>query len=493
MTTGKKIAAGFAAALLLMVIVGTITYVNTAKLVATSEMVTDTHAVIAGLSGLLSKLQDAETGQRGYLLTGIDRYLEPYNTAIQTVETDIKELRELTSDKRNQQLRIDTLDLLVKDKLAELQQTIELRKGDGSVDDQAAFQAALEVVKTDRGKELMDEIRNVIAEMEKEESNLLQQRDEEADKAAQTTILAVVIGTLVVLVLVITISIFIIRGLAQSLSRLSVATGQVAAAATEIAAVSQQQVSNLTQSATSLNQMAATSEEFKSSIQEFTDRARSVLEAAEETARQAAEGIGLTKQSAAKSEAVRSQAQTAGESVLSLVEHMQRIGEITAAVNEIAEQTKLLALNASIEAARAGEEGRGFAVVATQVRELANQSKEAAVRIDSLIGETQKSTQAVVSRIEEGSHLSDETAELAVTTGARFQRIADSIEQTAEAVKQIADGAQQQEEGIFELAQGMTEVNTGAKQTLANAEQAQRSIVAIDRQIKSLNEGIAKL
>jgi len=270
------------------------------------------------------------------------------------------------------------------------------------------------------------------------------------------------------------------------------AVNVVSASSREIAAGSRQQVTNLSQSATALNQMAATTEEFKTSIQEFADRARSVLEAAQETAKQAAEGISLTRQSATRSEDVRSHSETAGESVLSLVEHMQRIGEITSAVNEIAEQTKLLALNASIEAARAGEGGRGFAVVATQVRELANQSKQAALRIDALIGETQKSTQNVVGRIEEGSRLSDQTAELAETMAERFQRIADSIGQTAEAVKQIAAGAQQQEKGVVELAQGMTEVNTGAKESLAAAEQTQKSIAAIDQRLTALNDSMAR-
>ena len=159
----------------------------------------------------------------------------------------------------------------------------------------------------------------------------------------------------------------------------------------EIAIGVQQQVGGLTETATSLNQMTTTAEQFKATIQEFVDRARAVQDAIEETASQAAEGRTLTQQSADRSEAARDNAQSAGESVLRFTEQMQRIGEITIVVNEIAEQTKLLALNASIEAARAGEEGRGFAVVATQVRELANQSKEAAIRINGMIGDSQKS------------------------------------------------------------------------------------------------------
>jgi methyl-accepting chemotaxis protein len=269
-------------------------------------------------------------------------------------------------------------------------------------------------------------------------------------------------------------------------------SAEVMVSSREIAAGAEQQVTNLTQSAASLNQMATTTEEFKTTIQEFADRARSVLEAAEETAKQAADGIALTQQSALKSEEVRSHAETAGESVQGLAAQMHRIGEVTAAVNEIAEQTKLLALNASIEAARAGEGGRGFAVVAAQVRELANQSKQAAVRIDGLIDETQKSTQNVVRRIAEGSRLSDKTAELARTMSERFERIANSIGHTTEAVRQIAAGAQQQEEGVVELAQGMAQVNTGAKGSLAAAEQARKTIAAIDERIAALSDSMAK-
>jgi methyl-accepting chemotaxis protein len=261
----------------------------------------------------------------------------------------------------------------------------------------------------------------------------------------------------------------------------------------EIAIGVQQQVGGLTETATSLNQMTTTAEQFKATIQEFVDRARAVQDAIEETASQAAEGRTLTQQSADRSEAARDNAQSAGESVLRFTEQMQRIGEITIVVNEIAEQTKLLALNASIEAARAGEEGRGFAVVATQVRELANQSKEAAIRINGMIGDSQKSLQDVVSRIQDGSRLSGESAEIVGTVSHRFERIAVAIAQTSDAMKQIAIGAQQQQEGVSEMVAGMTEVDKTSRASLVTSEQTQKSILLIDDQIQSLNETITKL
>ncbi len=276
------------------------------------------------------------------------------------------------------------------------------------------------------------------------------------------------------------------------LSETKTLTGEVATASGEISTGAQQQLASLNQTATSLNEITATAEEFKATMQEFADRARAVQEAADETAKRSADGRALTKDSAARIEQVRANSQSAGKSVLNLAEQMQRIGEITATVHEIAEQTKLLALNASIEAARAGEEGRGFAVVATQVRELANQSKESAGRIEGLIAETQKSMENVVSQIQDGSRLSEDSADIVRQVSDAFEEIAQAIEQTREAMVQINMGARQQEQGINELVSSITEIDAASKESVAAAEQTQKSIVAIDQRVGALNQSMSR-
>lgn len=282
------------------------------------------------------------------------------------------------------------------------------------------------------------------------------------------------------------------RSLGRLLSESSSMTAEVATSSTEIATGVQQQVASLNQTATSLNQITTTAEEFKATMQEFADRARAVQEAADETAKRSSEGRTLTQDSASRIDQVRANSRAAGQSVLSLSEQMQRIGEITATVNEIAEQTKLLALNASIEAARAGEDGRGFAVVATQVRELANQSKESAGRIESLITDARKSMQEVVQKIEEGSRLSQDSTDMVRRVTQAFEEIALAIEQTREAMTQINTGARQQEQGIAELVSSITEIDSGSKESLTAAEQTQKSIISIDQRIRALNSAIAR-
>jgi methyl-accepting chemotaxis protein len=269
-------------------------------------------------------------------------------------------------------------------------------------------------------------------------------------------------------------------------------TEQVSTASVEISTAAQEQLTSLNETVSALNEVASTAEEFKTTIQEFADRARSVQEATGETASQAREGRTAAQKSAEETEAVRDDIRAAGESVLHFANQMQRITEITDMVNEIAEQTKLLALNASIEAARAGEEGKGFAVVATQVRELASQSKDAARNISSLIADTQRSLQAVVNRIEQGTHQSDETAATVRAMADQFEEFVEAFTQTADAMTQITGAAQQQEEGIVQLVSGLAQIETASKETVTSAEQTQKAIGEIDRQTTSLNATMQK-
>ena len=283
-----------------------------------------------------------------------------------------------------------------------------------------------------------------------------------------------------------------VSSLRRILSETTAMTSEVTCSSGQIAAASQKQAASLNQTAASLNQITATAEQFKVTMQEFADRAGAVREAANETAKRSANGRTLTQESAVCIEQVRTNAQVAGESVLKLSEQMQRIGVITATVNEIAEQTKLLALNASIEAARAGDSGRGFAVVATQVRELANQSKQAAGRIESLIADTHKSMHDVVNKMEEGSRLSQDASEIGRQVTQSFDEISQAFEQTHEAMVQISTGAKEQERGIVALANGIAEIDSGSKESLTAAEQTQKSIVAIDQRIRALNDSLSR-
>jgi methyl-accepting chemotaxis protein len=192
-TVGMKIGAGFGLALAILVVIGSVSYRNTATLTETADMVAHTHQVLEHLQAVLSDVKDAETGQRGYIITGAEKYLDPFHAGQGAISQDIKALRDLTRDNLNQQRRLDVLEPLIsgKDgKFAELQETIDARR-----DTAKGFAAALQIVLTDRGKRVMDDIRKTIGEMRSEENALLTARSDTAQASARNTTLTVIFGT----------------------------------------------------------------------------------------------------------------------------------------------------------------------------------------------------------------------------------------------------------------------------------------------------------
>jgi len=168
-TFGRKIAAGFALSFVLLVAIGAISYVSINKLTRTSQWVTHTHEVLERIDSVLSLLKDAETGQRGYVITGDEALLEPYHTGSGEVLDVVKELRKLTADNPSQQKRADAAEPLIAAKLAELKQTIDLRRK-GDVDEVA------KIVRGGEGKRFMDGLRRILDDMSNEERGLLKQR-----------------------------------------------------------------------------------------------------------------------------------------------------------------------------------------------------------------------------------------------------------------------------------------------------------------------------
>ena len=156
---------GLTAAILFFVATGAVAYINSQTLKKDSALLVRSEETLTALEDILSTVKDAETGQRGYLLTSNESYLAPYNAAVEQIGPRLEALRRVTIDNPAQQDRLATLAQRISAKLAELKQTIDLRQNSGSA-------AALAVVQSDRGKQEMDEIRADVSVMEREEIGL---------------------------------------------------------------------------------------------------------------------------------------------------------------------------------------------------------------------------------------------------------------------------------------------------------------------------------
>ncbi len=198
------VALSLAGAIVFFLISGGFAYINLKTLRENTEAIVHSHEVIVTLDELLSNTQDAETGQRGFLLTNNERYLDPYNAALDTIPAKIQEIGELTSDNPAQVRRLPVLKQHVDAKLAELKQTIDLRRTQG-------LEAALAVVNSDRGKVAMDAVRGQLSAMSREEAVLRAKRVEEMNNAYGTALLSSVLAGILGIFLTIAIGVLIRR------------------------------------------------------------------------------------------------------------------------------------------------------------------------------------------------------------------------------------------------------------------------------------------
>ncbi|MEH2057214.1 MAG: response regulator [Nostoc sp.] len=182
---GTKIGVSFALSLATLTTIGLISYQSTNELIETSRQESHTYQVLSQLEDLNLQLTNAETGQRGYIITGEQRYLEPYNAAIQVMNQKVKELLRLTADNPNQQNRLDILQPLLTERMAVMKDVIELRQSQG-------LEASQKAVLTDQGKQLMDKIQQLIQAMKNEENTLLEKRSAKAKAAGHQTIASIV-------------------------------------------------------------------------------------------------------------------------------------------------------------------------------------------------------------------------------------------------------------------------------------------------------------
>ncbi|KQR72968.1 response regulator [Rhizobium sp. Leaf341] len=198
------VAFSLAGALVFFMISGAIAYLNLHTLRVNNNRIVHTHEVIVALGKLLSSTQDAETGQRGFLLTDNARYLDPYNVAVLAVPRHLNDIARLVQDNPAQERRIEAVRLSVEAKFSELKDTIELRRTQG-------MPAALAVVNSDRGKAAMDAIRAQLAEMGQEETRQRQQWLSEMDDAYGTALLSSVLSGILGILLTIAIGALIRR------------------------------------------------------------------------------------------------------------------------------------------------------------------------------------------------------------------------------------------------------------------------------------------
>ncbi len=277
---------------------------------------------------------------------------------------------------------------------------------------------------------------------------------------------------------------------------LSASSEELKASTDQISGTTQDIAKGVGQQSSKIVEISRAMKEMSESVQQVAANAQKAAESATESSKTAQEVGNISTQVSGKMQDIKLSVDGSAKVIKELDGKSQRIGEIINAITNIADQTNLLALNAAIEAARAGEHGRGFAVVADEVRKLAEESRNAANQITSLIKEIQDGTKGAVSSMEQGKKSVEDGAKTIEEAVSAINRIVQASGSMASMVQDIAAAAEEQSASVEEVTASVEEVSAISQESAAGTEEtsaaAEEQSASMDQLVNSAQE-LAKL
>lgn len=268
---------------------------------------------------------------------------------------------------------------------------------------------------------------------------------------------------------------YVINDLASVVSQILTATNQMAA--------------GMSETATSVTQTTATIEEVKQTVQLTAEKSKTVSDNAQDAVTQVNLGTSAVAEALKDISGIKDLMESVGDSVVTLSEQTQAIGEIIAVVNDLAQQSNILAVNAAIEAAKAGEHGKGFAVVAQEIKSLSDQSRQATDQVREILFDIQKATGRSVMAAEQVSKAVDGCVIQASQSGDSIASLAKRFENSAHAAVQIAASSQEQLVGMEQVVYAMESIKDASQQNVS----ATRLVEQAAHNVKELGEKLTAL
>ncbi|MDD4964603.1 MAG: methyl-accepting chemotaxis protein [Gallionella sp.] len=252
-----------------------------------------------------------------------------------------------------------------------------------------------------------------------------------------------------------------------------------------------EQSSGASEQAVAVNETTAALVQISGMAAQTMEQVQILGETADRSRRESEEGSATVAEGITVMTGILQRMNGIAQTILALSEQIQQIGEITGVVTNLAQQSKMLALNASIEAAKAGEAGKGFAVVAAEVRELAEQSQQSTAQVQKILRDIRHATDRAVMATEEGSKGVDAGMLSVQRSGEMMQKLRAVVLETATASHQISAVVKQQFMGLEQVTSAMKDINKVTTQFVNSTQQSKVSSVGISKVADRLRDSIS--
>jgi methyl-accepting chemotaxis protein len=470
-TFGRRLGAGFALAVAVLTIVAAAGYQSSVRQIENAKWVVHTHDVRRNLAALQSRIIEAESGARGFVISGDEQHLTPYRAAITDVRPRYESIRELTADNPTQQGRIRAAWSVIEAKLERMATLVETRRTQGA-------NAATALVSTGEGADMMGQIRSALDEMDADEEALLSRRDAEARASEEWTRAVILWGSALGVLLVSLVGWWIASSVSEQIGAI---VRHIQTSSAELQAAASQQAAGAKEQTTAMSEITTTISELMATSRQIAEGAARVALIAEQTATSARAGNTTVELGHSSLSDIRQQVELIVSHMVHLGEKSQQIGSILDITSELAEQTNILAINATIEAAGAGETGKRFAVVADEIRKLADRVSNSTKQIRGLIEEVRSAVHTTVMATETGSKTVDANFKQFAEVAAAFGQIASLVHTTTEASKEIHLSTQQQATAAEQVNLATVSVAQAAKESEVSTGQTFQTVTELTR------------
>lgn len=431
------------------------------------------------VSNLAFNSQTLSRSVRGYLLQKSSVSFQSYQESRDNIQRLSGELNDRIVDPQQKETfvkivqQIDSLDQMNQEliNLVDLGQT----------------EQAVQRWRSSRERDQIEELVSLLETFKTRENEIVQETENHVKDALNNLIFVIIISVSLTLLLTLTIGSWII---VRATQKINYTVSTLATSSSQIATTIEEQERTASEQAASVNETTTTMDELGASSRQSAEQAEAAANAAQQALSLADGGTQAVAQTLEGMNSLKNKVGAIASQILRLSEQTTEIGSISQLVSDLANQTNMLALNAAVEAVRAGEHGKGFSVVATEIRKLADRSKQSAQKINDLVGEIQRAINSTVMVTDEGTKTVDKNVTITRETATSFSGVANAVNNVVLNNQQISLNIKQQAAAIQQVVQAMNTINQAAQENASGIGQTKLGTQKLNEATQVLKEMI---